>query len=318
MNARLARIAYAGDDDALDQRVRVVRHQRQVLAGARLALVGVDHEVVRLAVVLRDEAPLHAGREAGAAAAAQARVLDQLDQVVRVRVQRLAQRGVAVSCSYTSIFQASGDSQRLVSTGVSFSRTSRRGVRHFVSSLRRATRPASGRLVGRLRAVASADSASPPAWSPRSSWLGIGVFGSKPAPRCRAARPAGCRAASARRPARRRPRPRARRRSRPAAATSPCSVHSRAPRLGIGRSPARSCSTRLDRRLRRGLVVEELVVDRHHRAVVAGRQALGVLERDRAVGGGLVVPDAEVLGQRVVDLAAAQTSHIVLVQTLTR
>ena len=34
---------------ALDQRVRVVHHQRQVLAGARLALVGVDHQVVRLA-----------------------------------------------------------------------------------------------------------------------------------------------------------------------------------------------------------------------------------------------------------------------------
>ena len=65
-------------------------HQRQVLAGARLALVGVDHEVVRLAVVLRDEAPLHAGREAGAATAAQAGVLDQRDQVVRVRRERLA------------------------------------------------------------------------------------------------------------------------------------------------------------------------------------------------------------------------------------
>ena len=49
-----------------------------VPAGARLALVGVDHDVVRLAVVLRDELPLHAGREAGAAAAAQAGVLDHV------------------------------------------------------------------------------------------------------------------------------------------------------------------------------------------------------------------------------------------------
>ncbi len=85
-----------GDDDALDERVRVGHHQRQVLAGARLALVGVDHEVVRLAVVLRDEGPLHAGGEAGAAPAAQAGVLDQGDQVVGVGGQRLAQRGVAV------------------------------------------------------------------------------------------------------------------------------------------------------------------------------------------------------------------------------
>jgi hypothetical protein len=84
------------DDDAFDQRVRVGHHQRQVLAGARLALVGVDHEVVRLAVVLRDEAPLHAGRESGAAAAAQPRVLDQLDQLVRVGRESLAQCGVAV------------------------------------------------------------------------------------------------------------------------------------------------------------------------------------------------------------------------------
>ncbi len=71
-------------------------HQREVLARTRLALVRVDHEVVRLAVVLRDEAPLHAGGEAGAATAAQARVLDELDQLVRVGRQRLAQRAVAV------------------------------------------------------------------------------------------------------------------------------------------------------------------------------------------------------------------------------
>ena len=72
----------AGDDHALDQRVRRGHHQRDVLAGARLGLVGVDHQVVRLAVALRDEAPLHAGREARAAAAAQAGVLDQRDDVV--------------------------------------------------------------------------------------------------------------------------------------------------------------------------------------------------------------------------------------------
>jgi hypothetical protein len=90
-----------GDDHALDQRVRVVRHQRQVFARAGLALVGVDDEVVRLGggvagLGLRDEAPLHAGREAGAAPAAQAGVLDELDQLVRLDGERLAQRGIAV------------------------------------------------------------------------------------------------------------------------------------------------------------------------------------------------------------------------------
>ena len=67
-----------GDHGALDERVRVGQHQRDVLAGARLGLVGVHHQVVRLAVALRDEAPLHAGREAGAAAAAQPGLLDHL------------------------------------------------------------------------------------------------------------------------------------------------------------------------------------------------------------------------------------------------
>ena len=93
MEARLARIAYEAMMTPSIERVRVGHHQRQVLAGARLALVGVDDEVVRLAVVLRDEAPLHAGGEAGAAAAAQAGVLDQRDQVVRVRVSALRRAG---------------------------------------------------------------------------------------------------------------------------------------------------------------------------------------------------------------------------------
>ena len=82
------------DDHAFDQRVRVGHHQRRVLAGARLALVGVHDEVVRLAVVLRDEAPLHAGGEAGAAAPAQARLLDHGDELVGVGAERLTQRAV--------------------------------------------------------------------------------------------------------------------------------------------------------------------------------------------------------------------------------
>ena len=82
----------AGDDGALDEHVRVGHHQRDVLARARLGLVGVDREVVRLAVVLGDEGPLHAGREARAAAAAQRPRLDRRDHVVRRHRQRLRQR----------------------------------------------------------------------------------------------------------------------------------------------------------------------------------------------------------------------------------
>ena len=61
-----------------------------------LRLVGVDHQVVRLAVALRDELPLHPGGEARAAAAAQTGVLDVRDEVVRRHGEGLAQPLVAL------------------------------------------------------------------------------------------------------------------------------------------------------------------------------------------------------------------------------
>ena len=85
----------AGDDGALDEHVRGRQHQRDVLAGARLGFVGVHHQVVRLAVTLRDEAPFHAGGEARPAAAAQPRPLQRADDVVLRHPQRLLQRPVA-------------------------------------------------------------------------------------------------------------------------------------------------------------------------------------------------------------------------------
>src|SRR5437762_7358150 len=53
-------------------------------------------------------------------------------------------------------------------------------------------------------------------------------------------------------------------------------------------------------------MIEEVVVHRHDGRVVARGEALRVFQRDGSVGGGLVVPDAEVLGQRLVHLVAAQ------------
>src|SRR5215218_6453076 len=85
-----------GHDHALDQRVRVAFQQLHVLEGARLALVGVDHQVGRLAGALGEEAPLHPRGEAGAAAAAQAGVLDQLDEVLRGLGEGGVEAGVAV------------------------------------------------------------------------------------------------------------------------------------------------------------------------------------------------------------------------------
>jgi hypothetical protein len=66
-------------DDAFDQLVRVVLHDDAVFEGARLRLVGVDDEVTRHG--RRQEAPLHARREARAAAPADAARLDLLDDL---------------------------------------------------------------------------------------------------------------------------------------------------------------------------------------------------------------------------------------------
>lgn len=72
-----------GDQAAFDQLVRIVAQDVPVLAGTRLALVGVHDQIDRTAVaLLRHEGPLHAGGEAGTAAAAQAGLLDQLDDPV--------------------------------------------------------------------------------------------------------------------------------------------------------------------------------------------------------------------------------------------
>jgi hypothetical protein len=69
--------------------VRVVAHHVPVLAGAGLALVGIDHQVDRAAIgdLLRHEGPFEAGREAGAAAAAQPGFLHQLDDLLAAEVE---------------------------------------------------------------------------------------------------------------------------------------------------------------------------------------------------------------------------------------
>src|SRR5690606_34549484 len=59
---------------------------------------GIDEQVVRLsAVVLWHERPLHARREARAAAAAQAAVLDDVDDLVRRHAERLLQRRITAA-----------------------------------------------------------------------------------------------------------------------------------------------------------------------------------------------------------------------------
>ena len=80
------------DRDALDELVRIALDEHAVLERRRLAFVGVDHEVARERVG-RQERPLLRGREAGAAAAAQARQLHLLLHVGAVALgEHRAQR----------------------------------------------------------------------------------------------------------------------------------------------------------------------------------------------------------------------------------
>ena len=73
-----------GDDHALDDAVRVALEHGAVHERARVALVGVADDVVLLAGVGAAVAPLPARGEAGAAAAAQAALLDFVDHGLRV------------------------------------------------------------------------------------------------------------------------------------------------------------------------------------------------------------------------------------------
>jgi hypothetical protein len=84
----------AGDQAALDQLVRIALHEEPVLVGAGLGLVAVDDEVPRPDGG-RHEAPLGAGREAGAPATEQRRLLDLFADVGRRLLERLAQALIA-------------------------------------------------------------------------------------------------------------------------------------------------------------------------------------------------------------------------------
>ncbi len=58
--AHLGADGQAGDDHTLDHRVGIVLEDQPVFAGARLALISVDQDVLRLGRLLGNEGPLHA------------------------------------------------------------------------------------------------------------------------------------------------------------------------------------------------------------------------------------------------------------------
>src|SRR3546814_12600810 len=81
----------ARDQRAFDQLVRIVADDFAVLARTRLGFVGVYDEEARAvgARLLRHEAPFEPGRAARAAAAAQARRLDLLDDRVLAALHQI-------------------------------------------------------------------------------------------------------------------------------------------------------------------------------------------------------------------------------------
>ena len=84
---RVRRHGEGGEETALDEEMRIVPHDLPVLAGAGLGFVGIDDEVMRPPVrLLRHERPFQAGRKAGPAAPAQARLLHLLDDPVAALV----------------------------------------------------------------------------------------------------------------------------------------------------------------------------------------------------------------------------------------
>ena len=86
--------------------MRIVAHDLPVLAGAGLGFVGIDDEIVRPRRIggLRHERPFQAGREAGAAAAAQARGLHLGDDPVLAFVDEAL--GIVPGAALARAFEA--------------------------------------------------------------------------------------------------------------------------------------------------------------------------------------------------------------------
>ena len=84
-----------GDRHAFDQAIGVALHQHAVGEGAAVALVGVADDVLGRTGREQHGVPLDAGREAGAAAAAQARQLDGVDDRLGLHRARRGEPGPA-------------------------------------------------------------------------------------------------------------------------------------------------------------------------------------------------------------------------------
>ena len=84
-----------GDGEAFDQLVRILVQDVAVLESAGLGFVAIDDDVVGLAVVVFDEAPLGTGREARSTASAEVGGLDHIDDLAGLHAERLFEGLVA-------------------------------------------------------------------------------------------------------------------------------------------------------------------------------------------------------------------------------
>ena len=279
-----------------------------IISGMSLQVPGSDSSALTtrygLRVVLRDEAPLHAGREAGAAPAAQAGVLDLLDDGVGLHAERLLQRAVAAADLVGR--------ERPGAVGVPVvGEDGGQYVRHFCPYPGLVPSPhvvSACRLVG-LGLACCAGVDTPPTSAARGRLRAPG----------RAARPAvlaGDLETHQRGGPGGRPRRRGRR-GKPASTRSASrQVTTRGPRVERTSAPRRSSTSWVaDSGV---MVVHELPVDHHHRRVVAGRVALDVLERDLAVVAVVSsLPTSRWSLSRSKIASPPITAHSVLVQTPT-
>src|SRR5579864_548099 len=84
------------DYHAFDHGVRIMLEDQSVFASPRLAFIAVAQDVFRLRRSLGNERPFQARVESRAAAPTQSRILDFVDNRVRLHAQRLAHRLVPV------------------------------------------------------------------------------------------------------------------------------------------------------------------------------------------------------------------------------
>ena len=84
-----------GDNHPFDHSMRIALHQDAIDPRSGVALIGVADQVLRLALLAAQKLPLGAGREVGAAAAAQGRLLHRLDQLFLAHRQGAGEAGVA-------------------------------------------------------------------------------------------------------------------------------------------------------------------------------------------------------------------------------